>query len=313
MSIYSHAFETVGKAFKGVVHELNPEKPKTWAKDAELDWQVVPRPVEYRDTKGRRHMFTNRSVLTRSDNGLPLSVVSKKFKVVQPAQIIELFGQMSDEFGFKVELAGQANYGRRFWAMAKTPFELKGSDKVGGYMLWVTGVDRTLSTQGVFTALRASCANMLARMVAQGQKSGAFVRVPHHTEWKQGEVVKKLTEMDAEWKQFASEVDKLKHKKVTAAKAEKFLLELSYPKLDILPKVNELKDNSVGKRLIETYNTGVGQRDIKGTAWGLVNAVSRFVDHESKAQSGESRIARGWIGDGMRLKQQAHEQALLLA
>ena len=50
-----------------------------------------------------------------------------------------------------------------------------------------------------------------------------------------------------------------------------------------------------------------------GTAWGLLNAVTEFVDHERRARSQEYRLDSAWFGQGAALKQSALDYALQLA
>ena len=50
----------------------------------------------------------------------------------------------------------------------------------------------------------------------------------------------------------------------------------------------------------------------KGTAWGLLSAVTEFVDHERRARSREYRLDSAWFGQGANLKQRALNQALQL-
>jgi len=51
----------------------------------------------------------------------------------------------------------------------------------------------------------------------------------------------------------------------------------------------------------------------KGTAWGLLNVVTEFVDHERRARSQEYRLGSAWFGQGATIKQRALDQALALA
>jgi hypothetical protein len=50
----------------------------------------------------------------------------------------------------------------------------------------------------------------------------------------------------------------------------------------------------------------------RGTAWGLVNAVTQYVDHESGAKSVDHRLDRAFFGTGEDLKNRAMEAALAL-
>ncbi len=51
----------------------------------------------------------------------------------------------------------------------------------------------------------------------------------------------------------------------------------------------------------------------KGTAYGLLNAVTEFVDHERRARSFYHRLDSAWFDQGASLKQRALDQAVLLA
>ena len=42
----------------------------------------------------------------------------------------------------------------------------------------------------------------------------------------------------------------------------------------------------------------------KGTVWGLVNAVTEFVDHH-RGRTTDTRIDRAWFGDGQNIKSAA--------
>ena len=50
-----------------------------------------------------------------------------------------------------------------------------------------------------------------------------------------------------------------------------------------------------------------------GTAWGLLNAVTEYVDHERRARSNEYRMDSAWFGQGAQIKQRALDAALQLA
>ena len=65
--------------------------------------------------------------------------------------------------------------------------------------------------------------------------------------------------------------------------------------------------------LYEGHGRGAELMAAKGTAWGLLCAVTEFVDHERRARSAEYRLDSAWFGAGSVLKQRALDQALQLA
>jgi hypothetical protein len=65
--------------------------------------------------------------------------------------------------------------------------------------------------------------------------------------------------------------------------------------------------------LFEGRGRGADLDSAKGTAFGLLNAVTEFVDHERKARNTDNRLDSAWFGQGANIKQKALEQALLMA
>ena len=49
-----------------------------------------------------------------------------------------------------------------------------------------------------------------------------------------------------------------------------------------------------------------------GTAWGLLNAVTQYVDHERRARSQDYRLDSAWFGQGAQIKAKALDRALAL-
>ena len=58
---------------------------------------------------------------------------------------------------------------------------------------------------------------------------------------------------------------------------------------------------------------GATLESAQGTAWGLLNAVTEYVDHERRARSTEYRMDSAWFGAGASLKERALNAALQLA
>lgn len=77
-------------------------------------------------------------------------------------------------------------------------------------------------------------------------------------------------------------------------------------------KGDAVKEHRNVARILELYKgQGMGSQHVasRGTAWGLLNAVTQFVDHEA-GRNADNRIASAWFGRGDELKQSAF-QALL--
>ena len=81
---------------------------------------------------------------------------------------------------------------------------------------------------------------------------------------------------------------------------------------DALGLTNERALKKV-QALYEGGGRGAELAAAKGSAWGLLNAVTEFVDHERRARNQEYRLDSAWFGQGAALKQRALDYALQLA
>lgn len=143
----SHLIETMAYTGQTPWHQLGNALPKkqsidVWAQAAGMQWQIHETPVRYLTTGqggagasslyGEALEFPEQKVLYRSDTKAPLSVVSQRYKVVQPQEVLEFYRDLSEVAGFELETAGVLKAGRRFWALARTgkSATLKGNDVV---------------------------------------------------------------------------------------------------------------------------------------------------------------------------------------
>ncbi len=170
----------------GLGNRLAPRQPlEVWAKQAGMDWHIESADVRFVASSsglGSIHAFPEQKVLYRSDTKAPLSVVSKRFQVVQPSEILEFYRDLTEAGGYELETAGVLKEGRKLWALARTgqSVSLKGRDKVNGYLLLATACDGTLATTAQFTSVRVVCNNTLA--IALGDSAGA-VKVGHRSQF----------------------------------------------------------------------------------------------------------------------------------
>jgi len=283
---------------------------------AGLDWNIKASNVLYQ-TEGSGVIATmpKKRLLYRDDTGAPLAVVSDRYKIVQPGEVLEFYRDLTEAGGFQLETAGVMQGGKKFWAMAKTDLEMrvKGQDLVSGYLLLVTGCDGTLATSAFFTSVRASCLNMLNVMIANADEIRPKIRVPHSRQFDAQEVKSQLGIMEGSWATFEQEAIALSDRKVSHKEALAYFLKVLYPKAD-KDGVDLERAGTKLKMVMDVYESAPGQelKSARHTAWGLVNAVTRYVDHDSKARSNDSRITKAWLGAGSTQKQLAFLEAMKL-
>ena len=153
----------------GLGNRLARQQPiEVWTEQAGLDWHIRESQVRFvhneRDRLGEILSFDGQKVLYRSDTRAPLSVVSKRYQVVQPREILEFYRDLTEVSGFELETAGVLKGGRKIWALARTGQSgvLKGNDQTNAYVLLATACDGTMATTAQFTSVRVVCNNTLA-------------------------------------------------------------------------------------------------------------------------------------------------------
>lgn len=315
-----HLVETMAyageKPWHGLGNKLAPQQPiEVWRQQAGMDWNIEESEVRYitgNNNLGVINAFPEQKVLYRSDTRAPLAVVSKRFKVVQPGEVLEFYRDLTSHSGFELETAGVLREGRKFWALARTgqSTTLKGRDKVDGYLLLATACDGTLATTAQFTSVRVVCNNTLR--VALGNNNGA-VKVPHRSEFDPEAVKRQLGITVASWDGFVARMKALVERPVDPDTVEGLLRRvLTYAgpdgRADI---VNEQALANV-RALYEGGGRGAMLPSSRGTAWGLLNSVTEYVDHHRRARSDDHRRDAAWFGQGAQLKQRAWEEAMKL-
>ncbi|QOU04433.1 DUF932 domain-containing protein [Pseudomonas fluorescens] len=310
----------VGAApWHGLGSRLSPKQPlEVWQQEAGMNWSIQESPVHFKADSighlGSIHSFPDQKVLYRSDTKSPLSVVSKRYQVVQPREVLEFYRDLTEVSGYELETAGVLKGGRKFWALARTgqTTALKGNDQVNGYLLLATSCDGTLATTATPTTVRVVCNNTLTIALDGTTKA---IKVPHNTRFDPDAVKRQLGIAVSQWDAFMHRMRVLSERRVHWHEAMGFFMSVlcdassNSPLPAVLPNERALRKVQC---LYEGQGRGSTLESAHGTAWGLLNAVTEYVDHERRARSTEYRMDSAWFGQGAQIKQRALEAALQL-
>ncbi|PRP69182.1 hypothetical protein BUE93_18585 [Chromobacterium amazonense] len=284
-----------------------------WQREAGMDWTIEQSDVLFNVAPGGMHIrpHADAKVLYRSDTFAPLSVVSNRYKVVQPHEVLSFYNDLVHAGGFELETAGVLKGGRKLWALARTGQEtqIRSGDQVKAYLLLATSCDGTLATTAQFTSVRVVCNNTL--QLAVGNNSGA-VKVPHSTVFDPKAVKEALGIGLSSWDCFIGNLKQLSRRTVSPQEAQQFFQAVTG---EAIADEDSLPISKHTQQLIALYSgAGMGSMlsGARGTAWGLLNAVTEYVDHHRRARNQDYRLDSAWFGQGAQLKQRALDQALAL-
>ena len=304
------------KPWHGLGNRLAPQQPiEAWRRQAGMDWEIRESEVRFitgGSSLGVISTFPEQRVLYRSDTKAPLAVVGRRFNVVQPGEILEFYRDLTACNGFELETAGVLREGRKFWALARTgqSTHLKGRDRVDGYLLLATACDGTLATTAQFTSVRVVCNNTLR--VALGDGNGV-VKVPHRSQFDPDAVKRQLGITVSSWDGFVARMKALVDRPVESDSVDGLLRRvLTYTGPDGKNAVANEQAIAAARALYEGGGRGAHLASSRGTAWGLLNSVTEYVDHHRRARSADHRRDAAWFGQGAQIKQRAWDELLAL-
>jgi phage/plasmid-like protein (TIGR03299 family) len=144
------------------------------------------------------------------------------------------------------------------------------------------------------------------------QQSTGAVKVPHSTKFDPKQVKEALGLGFSSWELFMRDLKQLSQRTVSPDEAENYFRAVLEEPVSIASGSSSSK---VIQRLGELYNGAAMGSELlaaSGTAWGLVNAMTEYVDHHRRARTQDNRLDSAWFGQGAQLKQKALTHALTL-
>lgn len=282
-----------------------------WQEAAGMGWNIRKVPLMYHADRARTRALTvpDQFGLMRMDNNELLGIVSDAYHIVQPGEVLEFFRDLVGGAGMQLHTAGTLFGGRKYWALAKMgEATISGWDTIGGFVLLSTSADGSSSTEFRETSVRVVCNNTLS--LAQNRASRGGVKISHRQRFDARAVKDALGLGPDRFASFIETANMLSKKRLSVAAAESFVARLLAPETALEEARRRPKGMDAILALFEGAGRGSDQKGAAGTAWGLVNAVTEYVDHYSPAKSPSHALDKALFGAGDALKSRALEEAV---
>jgi phage/plasmid-like protein (TIGR03299 family) len=305
--------ESDGAAWHGLGQPVADKAPlETWVEKSGMDWRIQRSKVRYAVERGQDAAsfaeMPGQHVLFRSDTKAPLGLVSDGYKVVQPKDVLKFFADIAHAQGIELSAAGTLFGGKKFWATAKigeaSPVSVK--DRIGGYLLLSSGSDGGTASEARLTSTRVVCNNTLQMAFAD---SKASVRVTHRSVFDADAIRAELGLTEHAWAAFRHSMTRLANVPVDGEAADRFLVKLLANAAPDAPKADVARQSRGYKRILSLFNgeaKGSNLDGVRDTAYGMLQAVTEYVDHWAGARSADNRFASAQWGPGNDLKNSAY-------
>ena len=249
------------------------------------------------------HKFITDSYLVVRDNPYTenstdvLSVVGSRYKVVQNEELFSFAENLHDgNPNVKVDSAGSLKSGRVVYGSWSLPNELildpnGANDKTSLYLIVWTSHDGSVAVQAAITPVRVRCQNTL-NLAMRSAKQSFKIR---HTQTAEGKILAAREALGlsvAYFDEFSKEANLLFTREVTDKKFSE-IINAIYPKPQQDKKGALKKWENKVVLLDELYHNSKTNENIKGTAWGALNAFTERLDYFRTARkgNGESLMA----------------------
>lgn len=307
--------------YKGAINVENCQTAEEVIKQANLDWSVEKCPIfgqmpmainqsEITDTESFIHNYKyyanvpNAYGIYRTDLNIPLGIVKDRYNIVQNIDAFTFFNEAIGKDKAIWQTAGYFGNGERIFVSAKIPKSIfVDDDPVENYLVFTTSHDGSSGVKILFTPIRIICQNTLNAAIENSSNYISFrhtnsvhdnIKVVTDIIRASNAKVESLSEaynamrkvkvkdegaMEYFTKLILSE-NELENLKVTGHTAQ----EIVYKNFEAMNDANiSTKKVNVISSMYDYYHTGIGQKDILGSGWGLYNAVSGYYSNIDNA------------------------------
>lgn len=272
-----------------------------------LGWTVDARECFFRNSKGEFQIVPDKRVTVRTDNDLPLGVVSDSYQVVQNVEMLEDIKALCGESGARVHTIGSLKGCRRVWVLLKMNNEsLIAGDQFNEFLAMMTSHDGSGGYVIAPTAVRIVCNNTYSAAFGANEGRGHAITV-RHTSGARDKLAQArdiLGKTRTSFAQFRDTLTALGGNAITETAAQ-FILE------HVVPGDSGIAKNRRAE-ILEMFKIPKGGLTpaVKRTALGLYNAVTEYVDYRMtvRGKGRDVAIARAEgsiIGSGANLRHDA--------
>lgn len=274
-----------------------------------LDWTVTKRPLMVPaswDVDGKPAggfvEVPGRFEVRRDDNNSPVGVVGKTWhptQNIQGLQIIDDVRQLAGANGTPTEIETGIEFDRgcKVLIMVRIDAGLQiAGEEYRSYMSFMNGHDGRTSVTMFTHDSRFVCANGQVGGLVDARNSGYIVRVRHTKN--AGERIKEAIHMlglrNKQLEAIALEGEHMAEKQVTDAEVDRFLASL-FPVGDNTTAPHVTMAEKRRDEVRDVYMTATNLDTIRGTRWGLLQAVAEHADHGRKFTNTETQ-AKAQLG-----------------
>lgn len=251
-----------------------------------LNWTVSQRPLFIQSSKHNGLVEVPRQVAnTRDSDDAILGVVRPAYHVLQNVDAFDIADDIVDSGAAKYDTAGSLRGGQIVFLSMVVPEGISVEGDPSGHELYLVlsnGHDGRHALNGAVTVVRTVCKNTLDAAI-NGSITRFSLRHRSGMEQRIGEARRAL-QITFNYKDtFERVAAELTQKSLVEREVETILAEM-FPVPDDIAEGRVA--NTTFANIFENYRTSPTVDPIKGTAWGVYNAITEYYDHLADYRGG---------------------------
>lgn len=280
---------------------------------AGLDWKVGVYPMKL-ERGGKEEPVHNHRAIVREDSGIVLGVQSRHWTPIQNADAFRPIDDLVRTGEARYTGGGCIDGGTRVWVRValKRRGEVVPGDVVRANLIFVNGHDGGCGYRGVEQFERLVCKNGLT----SAESLRMFSRRHSPSVTSQAVVVEVRSAMERSLATFdhaLASYRALVKKRMTEEAAQAFVRSL-FPTPKPEAKIAQRNLDARVDAILRSALTSPGHDlpGVAGTAWGLLNGLTHYVDHVRGAEGRDESqsVKQNVLGDGAKLKTNALQRLL---
>lgn len=300
---------------------------------AGLDWEVDKKKLFINDSDDDSGSFLEvdgNFAIVRKTDGKALGVVGSRYVPFQNRDAFKWFDQLVGLKEAIYETAGSLRGGKIVWLMSKLPNHLGWTDDpIEQWLVLSNSHDGSRQVSVMATPIRVVCMNTLNAGI---RRASAFFEMRHTSRISSLETIIDARKVLGTVTRYFEELDGVLHLLKSYSMGEQEIQRYIYNLFPIRTKdkpapdaEDETEDFEFGPnvqkyvtKILDLMETGKGSNisGVRGSAYGVFNAVTEFVDHwqpvKGKGEKMSNKLFSIWFGNGRLFKQRAFNQLVEL-
>ena len=262
----------------------------------------------------------NAYAIYRTDKNIPLGIVKERYTPVQNIDAFSFFDNAIGKDKAIWQTAGCFGYGQRVYVSAKLPKKIfVEGDVIDNYLVFITSHDGSIGVKILYTPIRFICSNVLNAAIKEASNYISFRHTKSvHDNLSIASEILAMTNHKIE--NIAVEFNRMKKIKMSDAQAqavfanvvltedEQYKITLTGHTVQqiVLRDWRAINDAGISMKKVNVlsemnnyYFSGVGQKEIIGTGYGVYNAINGYYSNVDNA-IGEKRMDSLLFGDKSR-------------